>query len=158
MRALLIRPWPFRFYVSGDAAAGAEFAADYGPDGIAGFHDVFEDLVDDVFLEDAEVAIAEEVFLKRFELEAALAGHVADGEVAEVGQAGFGAYGSEFWVVDDDLVAGKLVLPCFDLGEFEIESGLCVIVGVARLLRHIPIVRGTKMNTVSCNFPRPRRE
>src|SRR3569833_2024787 len=81
------RPWPFGFYIRRDAAAGAELAAHHSPHGIAGFHHVFEDLVDDVFLEDAEVAVAEEVFLERFELEAAGARHVADGEVAEVRQA-----------------------------------------------------------------------
>ena len=37
----------------GDAAAGAEVAGDFGPDGVAGFDDVVEDLVDDVFLKDA---------------------------------------------------------------------------------------------------------
>src|SRR4051794_27358036 len=158
MRVLLIGPWPFGFYIGGDAAAGAEFSADYGPDGLAGFHDVFEDLVDDVLLKDAEVAVAEEVFLKGFELETASARHVTDCEVAEVGKACFGADGGEFGVVDDDLVAGKLVLPGFDFRKFEVESGLGVIVGVARLLRHIAIVRGTKMNTASCNIPRLKGE
>jgi hypothetical protein len=37
----------------GDAAAGAEVAGDFGPDGVAGFDYVVEDLVDDVLLEDA---------------------------------------------------------------------------------------------------------
>ena len=150
--ALLIWTGPAGFDGGGDAAAGAEFAADDGPDGIAGFHHVFEDLVDDVFLEDAEVAVAEEIFLKRFEFEAAGAGHVANGEVAEVGQAGLGADGGEFGIVDDDFVVGELILPGLDFGEFEVEAGLGVIVGVARLWRHISIVRGTKMNMDSCKF------
>jgi hypothetical protein len=129
---------------------------DDGPNGIAGFNNIFEDLVDDVLLEDAEIAIAEEVFLERFELEAARAWHVADGEMAEVGQAGFWTNRGQFRVVDDDLIAGKLVLPCLDLREFEIESGFRVIVGITRLLGHVSIVRGTKMNTSSSIFPRPR--
>ena len=37
----------------GDAAARAEVAGDFGPDGVAGFDYVVEDLVDDVLLEDA---------------------------------------------------------------------------------------------------------
>ena len=83
-RHLLLRAGEAGFDGGVDTAAGAEFSADYGPDGIAGFDDVFEDLVDDVFLEDAEVTVAEEVFLEGLEFEAALAGHVADVEDAEV--------------------------------------------------------------------------
>ena len=143
---------PASFYGGGYAAAGAEFAAHYGPDRVAGFHNIFEDLVDDVLLEDAEVAVAEEVFLERFEFEAAAAGHVANGERTEVGQTGLGADGSELRIVDDDFVAGKLILPGFDGGKGEIEAGLCVVVGIAGLLRHIDIVRGTNVNTGSSKF------
>ena len=115
----------------GDAAAGAEVADDFGPDGVAGFDDVVEDLVDDVFLEDAEVAVGEEVLLEGLELEAAVAGHVADGEAAEVGEAGLGADGGELGVVDEDLVGAELVRPGFDGGKFGVEAGLRVVVGVA---------------------------
>ena len=114
-----------------DAAAGTEDSVDYGPDGVGGFDDVFEHLVDDVFLKDAEVAVTEEVLLERLQFEAAFARHVADGEHAEVGEAGFGAHGGEFGVVNDDFVAGKLVFPCFDGGESEVEAGLGVVVSVA---------------------------
>jgi len=100
----------------GDAAAGAEVADDFGPDGVAGFDYVVEDLVDDVFLEDAEVAVGEEVLLEGLELEAGLAGHVADGDAAKVGEAGLGADGGELGVVDEDLVGFELVAPGFDGG------------------------------------------
>ena len=106
----------------GDSAAGAEVADYLGPDGIAGFYDVVEDLVDDIFLEDAEVAIGEEVFLEGFELEATLAGHVADGEAAEVGEAGLWADGGELGVVDEDFVSAELVAPGFDGGEGDVEA------------------------------------
>src|ERR1700761_4389979 len=85
----------------GDAAAGAEVADDDGPDWVAGFDYVVEDLVDDVLLKDAQVAIGEEVLLEGLQFEAALAGHVADGDAAEVGQAGLGADGGELGVVDE---------------------------------------------------------
>ncbi len=115
----------------GDASAGAEVAYDDCPDGIAGFDDVVEDLVDDVFLEDAEVAIGEEILLEGLELEAALAGHVADGEAAEVGEPGLGADAGELGIVDEDLVGLELVLPGFDGGEGGVEAGFGVVVGVA---------------------------
>jgi len=118
----------------GDASAGAEVGFDEGPDGVGCADDVVEDLVGDVFLEDAEVAVAEEVFLEGFEFEAALAGHVADGDEAEVGEAGFGADGGELGVVDEDLVGGELVLPGVDGGEGGAEAGGGVVVGVAGVL------------------------
>jgi hypothetical protein len=139
---------PAGFDFGGDAAARAEVAVDDGPHRVAGFHHVFENLINDVFLKYAEIAVAEEVFLERFEFEATGARRVADGEVAEVGQAGFGTNRGQFRVVDDDLVAGKLILPCLDFRKPKIETGFCMIVGIARLLRHVSIVRGTKMNTV----------
>ena len=116
---------------SGDAAAGTEVAYYFGPDGVGGFDYVVEDLVDDVFLKDAEVAVGEEIFLERFELEAQFARHVADGEATEVGQTGLGADAGELGVVDEDLVSLELVPPGFDGGELDVEAGFCVVVGVA---------------------------
>jgi hypothetical protein len=131
--------WAFRVFGAGvegfddggDASAGAEVADDLCPDGIAGFDDVVEDLVDDVLLKDAEVAVCEEILLEGLELEAGLAGHVADGEAAEVGQAGLGADGGELGVVDEDFVGAELVAPGFNGREFDVETGGGVVVGVA---------------------------
>jgi hypothetical protein len=116
---------------SGDAAAGAEVSYDHGPDWVTGFDDVVEDLVDDVFLEDAEVAVGEEVFLEGLEFQAALAGHIADSEAAEVGEAGLGADAGELGIVDEDLVGLELVLPGLDGWEGGVEAGFGVVVGVA---------------------------
>ena len=118
----------------GDAAARAEVGLDDGPDGFGGGDDVVEDLVADVFLEDAERAVVEEVFLEALELEAVLVRHVADGEDAEIGEGGFGADAGEFGVVDEDFIAGKLVFPDVDGGEGVVEAGGCVGIGVAGVL------------------------
>jgi hypothetical protein len=115
----------------GDAAAGTEVADYLCPDWITGFDYVVEDLIDDVFLKDAEVAVGEEVLLEGLELEALLARHIANGEAAEVGQAGLGADRGELGIVDEDLVGFELVLPGFDSGKFDVEARLGVIVGVA---------------------------
>jgi hypothetical protein len=119
------------FDYCGDAAAGTEVAYYVGPDGVGGFDDVIEDLVDDVFLKDAEVAVDEEVFLERLQLHAFLAGHVTDGEAAEVWKAGLGTDAGELGVVDEDLVGLELVRPGFNCGKLDVEAGLCVVVGVA---------------------------
>lgn len=126
-----------------DAAARAEVANNFCPDRITGFHYIVEHLVDDVFLEDAEIAVGEEIFLEGLELEATLAGHVADGDAAEVGQSGLGADAGELWIVNEDFVRGKLVWPGFDGGKLGVETGFCVVVGVAGgFSGHVPILRG----------------
>jgi hypothetical protein len=131
----------------GDASAGTEVSCNFGPDGIGGFDDVVENLVDDVFLEDAEIAVGEEVFLEGFELEALFAGHVADEEAAEVGKASLGADGGELGVVHEDFVGAELVPPGFDFGELDVEAGFGVVVGVAGgvllvLFGHVSILSG----------------
>ena len=136
-----LRAGPAGFYGGADSAARTEDALDHSPDRVGRLHDIFKDLVDDVFLEDAEVAIAEEILLERLELEAALAGHVADGQNAEVGQTGLGADAGQLGIVNFDLVARELVLPGFDGGKFEVKTSLSVVVRVTGICRHIPIVR-----------------
>jgi hypothetical protein len=133
----------------GDAAAGTEITYDNGPDGVAGFDDVVEDLIDDVFLEDAEVAVGEEVLLEGLELEAALSGHVANGEAAEVGETGLGADAGELGVIDEDLVGLELILPGFDGGEGGVEARFGVIVGVAGGVR-IWKSRGAHVSILAC--------
>ncbi len=75
-------------------------------------------------------------------LEAALAGHVANGEDAEVGQAGLGANAGQLGVVDLDLIAGKLIAPGFDGGKLEVEAGFRMIFGVTWFCGHGSIVSG----------------
>jgi hypothetical protein len=123
--------WIEGFYDGRDATARAEVAYDFGPDGVSSFDYVIENLIDDVFLEDAEVAIDEEILFERLQLHTLLARHVTDGQAAEVGQAGFGTDAGELGVVDEDLVSLELVLPSFDGGELDVEAGFCVVVGVA---------------------------
>ncbi len=128
---LLLGPGKTRFDGRRDATARPEFAADSGPHGIARFHQVFQYLVNDVLLEDPKVAVTEEVLLERFELKAAVARHVTNIENPKIRKACFWADRSQFRIVDGNFVAGKLILPCFDGGKFEVESGLGMIIGVA---------------------------
>ena len=123
-----------------DPSARTEITFYNGPDGVASLYEIFKNLVDDVFLKDAQVAIAEEVLFVRLELDATFAWHVAEGEDAEVGQAGFGADRGKLRIVDENLVAGELVRPCFDGRECEIEPSFGVLVGVSRLKCHTPIL------------------
>jgi len=56
-----------------------------GPDGLQALTTSSRTWLTMFLLEDAEVAVGEEVLLEGLELEAGLAGHVADGDSAEVG-------------------------------------------------------------------------
>src|SRR5258708_1120696 len=140
-RYLGLRTWPACFHSSPDAAAGAEHTFDNGPNWVCRLNDVFQHLVHDVFLKDAEIAVTEEILLERFQFEAFVTGHVTNGEDAEVGESGLGANGGHFGVVYQDFIAGKLILPDFNGREVEIEASLGVVVGVAPLCCHGSIVK-----------------
>src|ERR1017187_3518865 len=122
---------PAGFDGGADAAAGTKHSMHDCPNRVAGLDHVLKHLIDDIFLEDAEIAVTEEILLEGLQFEAALAGHVADCEGAEIGQAGLGTYGCKFGVVDLDFIAGKLVLPGFDGGKGEIDAGFGVVVRIA---------------------------
>src|SRR5438105_14313492 len=61
-----------------DAAARPEVAADYCPYWPGGSHYIFEHAIDDVLLKNSQVAVGEQVFLQRLQLQADLVGHVTD--------------------------------------------------------------------------------
>ena len=111
----------------GEAAAGSECAADDAPFGADGADDVVEDFVNGVFVEDAEVAIGEEIHFEGFELDTIFFGQVLDGDGAEVGEAGLGADGGVFGEARGDDVAGKLVGPGFERGQFGFDAGAGVL-------------------------------
>jgi hypothetical protein len=78
-------------------------------------------MVDDVFLKDAQVAIVQQIFLERFQLQAQLARHVTDFQHAKIRQAGFWADGGELRHVNQDFISGKLVGPGIDFREVMVE-------------------------------------
>ena len=86
-----------------DAAADGKIADDRHAARLACGHQVVEDLVGDRLVEDAAVAELDHVVLQRFQLDAAIAGHIGDADFAEVGEAGLRAERGELGTVDRDL-------------------------------------------------------
>ena len=134
----------------GEAAAGGEFAADDAPLGADGGDDVVENLVDGVFVEDAEVAIGEEIHFQGFELDAIFFGHVLNGDGAEVGEAGLGADGGVFWKPRGDDVAGELIGPGFQRGQFGFDAGAGVLCGVVGHVRSSWLLYRVESEAASC--------
>src|SRR5579883_777279 len=128
----LPRPVPGGRDHRAEAAAQREIADYRCGDGIGGFHDVAQHAVDDVLLKDAQVAVGEQVHLVGFELEAVAVRHVAQHELAEIGQTGLGAHGSELVGNDFDFVIGILVGPGLDLGQGSIDARPGVFLGVSQ--------------------------
>src|SRR6267378_3154302 len=122
----------------GEAAAGSEFAADDAPFGADGGDDVAEDFVDGVFVEDAEAAIGEEIHFEGFELDAIFFGHVLNGDGAEVGEAG------------GDDVAGELIGPGFERGQFGLDAGAGVLCGVVGHVRSSGVLYRARRESASC--------
>src|ERR1035437_1919295 len=119
---LLCRTGPAGLNGSANAATGPELATNHRPHRIGSLDHVFQDLVHDIFLKNAKVAVTEEILLQRLQFQAAFARHVANGEYAEVRQPGFGAHRGQFGVIDKDFVAGELVFPGFDGRKGKVEA------------------------------------
>src|SRR6476469_370178 len=128
---LLLWSWPPGFNRGTDPATGTKHTLHDCPRWFHGTHHVFQHLVYDVFLKDAQIAIVQQVFLKRLEFQAKLAGHVADFQNAEIGQASLGTDRGELRHVNENFVSGKLVGPGIDFRETMVQPGFCVIVGIA---------------------------
>ena len=103
--------------------------------GLAGGDDVAQEAVDDVFLEDAKVAVGEHVHLEGFEFEAEFVGDVAYDDVAVVREPGARADGGELGQLNFDLVAGVLVFPAFNVRQHGVDTGAGVLVSISALLR-----------------------
>ena len=87
-----------------DSAANGEIARYGHPPRLTRGHEVIEDLVGDILVEDAFIAELDEVVLERFQLDAEPVGHVIDANLSKVGQTGFGADRRELRAADEHLV------------------------------------------------------
>src|SRR6266571_4571515 len=120
LASLLARPdlGPAGEYGGGQAAAGGEFAAHDAPFGLHGGHDVVQHFVNGIFVEDAQAAVSEEIHFQGFQFDAILLRHVLDGDGAEVGETRLRADGGVLGKARGNNVAGKLVGPGFERGQF----------------------------------------
>lgn len=86
-----------------------------------------ENFVHSVFVEDAEIAISEQVHLESLEFDAFLARHVLDSDGAVVGQSGFWTDGGVLGKASGDDVTGELIGPGIELWQFGLDAGAGVL-------------------------------
>src|SRR5262249_46351584 len=87
----LLRPRPPGHNGRRNPAAWTKLAPHLRPCRLRPLHYVLEDLVDHVFLENPEVAVALQIFLQRLQFKTELVWHVLNLEHAEIRQPGLGA-------------------------------------------------------------------
>ena len=88
----------------GDAAAGAEVADDSHATGFTARRQIVENIVCQLLVEDAFVAVALEIELEGFKLKAELVGAIRDMDGAEIGLTGLGAEAGKFRTIDLDII------------------------------------------------------
>src|SRR6266852_2370817 len=115
------------------AAPRGELAAHHAPLGPSGLHDVAQDTVHSVLIENTEVSIGQKISLKGLQLEAQLSGTVLDGDGAVVGQTGFRAHRAVFREARGDLVPRELVGPGLQPRKLGADAGAGVL---GRVVRH----------------------
>src|SRR5436305_2006020 len=78
---LLLRTRVARFHRGRNSAAWTKFSAYHAPHRFRRAHYAVEHAVDDVLLEDAEIAISLQIFFQRLQLHAVFVRHVANRKV-----------------------------------------------------------------------------
>src|SRR5579883_323664 len=125
------RPRPGGGYERRQTAARRELSNHRRLDGLGGLHDVAQHAVDDILLENAQIAEREQVHFVRLQLEAEAVGHIAEHQLAEIRQPGLRADRGELRHHNLDFVIGILVRPGLDLRQLRVHSRRRVFVGVA---------------------------
>src|SRR5436190_12242220 len=87
-----------------NSPADGEVADDRHLPGVDRVDQIIKNLIGHVFVEDSAIAELDQVVLERLELDALSRGYVGDANLAEIGQAGLRAHGSELGTVDGDAV------------------------------------------------------
>lgn len=88
----------------GDAAAGAEVADDGHTSRFTACRQIVQNIIGQVLVKDAFVAVTLEIKLERFKLDAELVGAIRDMDRAEIRLAGLGAKAGEFRTIDLDII------------------------------------------------------
>ena len=117
-----LRSWPARFNDCAYPAAGAEITFDDRPLRFRRFDHVFQDLIDDVLLKNAQITIAVQILLHRLQLQTVLLRHISDRDHAKIGKAGLGTHRGKFRHVYNNLIGRKLVWPGLNVGKIEIQA------------------------------------
>src|SRR2546425_7600417 len=102
-------PGPARFDGCGQSAARREFAADHTPFRPSGLDDIAQDAVHRILVEDAQVAIRQQVHLQSLQLQTQFSRLVVNGERAVVGQTGLRTYRGIFREACGDIVCRLLL-------------------------------------------------
>jgi hypothetical protein len=117
-------------------AAGTEIPFDFRPHGLGTAHDILKHAINDVLLEDSEVAVKLQVFLQRLQFQACFTWHVANSDGSKIGQTSLGADRGKLGIVHNNFVARELIWPCFDIRKRGVEAGFSVFLRVTGLFSH----------------------
>jgi len=100
---------------------------------LAGFDEVRQNLVDGVFIEDAEIPVSMDIIFERFEFNAGLIWYVGELDGPEIRQACLWANGGIFWNFNGNAVSGILVGPGFQSRELGCQTAFGMLFGVGRI-------------------------
>ena len=115
-----------------EAAACGEVSDYSRRDRLAGFDDVGQNLVDGIFVEDANIAVGMNIDFERFEFDAGLIWNVGELDGSKIRKAGLWANGGVFWNVNGNLITRILVRPGFQFRQFCRQSAFRMLFGVRR--------------------------
>ena len=110
------------------------------PHRIASLHHVLKYLIHNVFLEDSQVPVAEQILLQRLQFQALLPRHIPDRQHPKIRQPRLRAHRGQFRVVNQNLVPRKLVLPGLNSRKRKVQPRRRMIIRITWFQSHVPIV------------------
>src|SRR5262245_48987977 len=104
------------------SSANRELAPHHSPNWIARCHNVSQNAINRILIENSQITITENVVLKRLKLQTDLVGQVMNRDLPKIGQLGLRANRSEFRHLDSDLIPAELVRPDLDCWQFSVNA------------------------------------
>src|SRR5690348_15470304 len=137
---LLARSGPPRHDRRRDPAPRTELPPHLRPDRLCPLHHVFQHLVHNILLKDSQIPVALQILFQGLQLKTILIGHVTDIQNSKIRQPGFGTHRRKLRIIDENLVARKLVRPSLNGGKFIIEPRGSVLRRITWRIRHTSIL------------------
>lgn len=124
-----------------DAAPGGKPPFDDRPTGLCAFHHRGQYPIDHVFRKNTQIPKSVQIHFQRFGFQTPTARRVANFQSAEIRKARLGTNRRKLRKHQLDRVAGKLILPAFDVRQLISHAGTRVGGGVgSRLMAHVEIM------------------
>src|ERR1700756_1401448 len=123
-------PWPPCLHRRIQPSSWCKLSPNHAPFRLNRFHNIFQNLVHRIFIENSQSSVRQQVHFQRLQLDTRFSRHIFDRQSAKVRQPRFGTYRGVLGVSRRNYVSRILIRPCIQLRQPVFYSRPGVLVGV----------------------------